>query len=322
MPLEDEQALKFGRITVEITHPQKVLFPQDGITKGDLIDYYRRISPRMLPHLRERPLSFERYPGGLDKRGFFQQNAADYFPDWLKTVTVPKQGGSVRHVVCDNAASLVYLANQNMITPHTWLSRADKLDNPDVMVLDLDPSGADFATVKAAARAAKDLLDELGLPAFLKTTGSSGLHVAVPLDRKAGFDSVRSFAHTLAEIIVARGPDRWTLEQRKDKRNSRVFLDTNRNAYGQTVAPPYAVRTRQGAPVSTPIAWDELEHRDLRPDRWTISNVFSKLESCEDPWKDFFRRACSLERARPKLEAMHAAGGIPKETKVRRNAGA
>ena len=180
MPLPKRRKVDVRPISVEITHPHKVLFPQDGITKGDLIDYYRRIAPRWLPHLRNAPLSFERYPGGLAARGFFQQKAADYFPDWLKTVTLPKQGGEIRHVVCDNAASLVYLANQNMITPHTWLSRADKLDHPDMMVLDLDPSGADFGAVKAAARAAKELLDSLGLPAFLKTTGSRGLHVAVP----------------------------------------------------------------------------------------------------------------------------------------------
>ncbi len=304
---------------VKITHPDKVLFPEDGITKGELIEYYRRVAPRMLPHVRGRPLSLERYPGGIGTRGFFQQNASDYFPDWLHTVTLPKQGGTVRHVMADNADSLVYLANQGVVTSHIWLSRADRLEYPDQMVFDLDPSGADFSLVKSAARCARRLLDELQLPAYVKTSGSRGLHVAVPLDRKSHFDEVRGVARSLAEALVRRDPDQWTLEQRKDKRHVRVFIDINRNAYGQTVAPAYAVRARRGAPVSVPITWDELEGRTLAPDRWTIRNVFEKLESCEDPWKDFFKRACSLKRADPKLEALNAAGGVQQETKVRRN---
>jgi bifunctional non-homologous end joining protein LigD len=304
--LEQGQKLRFGAITVEITHPQKVIFPEDGITKGELIEYYQRIAPRMLPYLQGRPLSMQRFPGGLDGRSFFQQKASDYFPDWIKTVTVPKEGGTVRHVICDNAATLVYLANQAMVTPHTWLSRADKLDNPDQLVFDLDPSGAEFAEVKDAARSVKQVLDELELPAFVKTTGSRGLHVAVPLNRHDVFDRVRAFARSLAEVLVSRAPDRWTLEQRKDKRQSRVFIDTNRNAYGQTAAPAFAVRSRAGAPVSMPIAWEELDRRDLRPDGWTIRNVFAKLESREDPWKDFFRHACSLDRARTRVQGTHA----------------
>jgi bifunctional non-homologous end joining protein LigD len=310
---------KRGHDAVEITHPDKVLFPADGITKGELIEYYRRIAPRMLPHLRGRPLSIERYPNGIGSRGFFQQKASDYFPDWLDTATLPKQGGEVAHVVVNDVRSLVYLANQSVVTPHAWLSRAEAPDHPDQMVFDLDPSGAEFSAVKAAARAARGLLEEVSLPAYLKTTGSRGLHVVVPLDRKAPFDDVRAFARMLAEALVARAPDQCTLEQRKNKRRNRVFIDINRNAYGQTVAPAYAVRARDGAPVAVPLAWDELEHDSVAPDRWTIRNVFSKLESCEDPWKDFFRRACSLHRARTKLEALDAARRVPQETQVRRN---
>lgn len=294
------------RTNVEITNPQKIIFPQDGITKGELVEYYRRIAPRMLPYLRGRPLSMQRYPSGLDSRGFFQQHASDYFPDWIKTVTVPKEGGTVRHVVCDNEATLVYLANQAMVTPHAWLSRADQPDNPDQLVFDLDPSGAEFAEVKAAARAVKQLLDDLDLPAFVKTTGSRGLHVAVPLDRRDNFDRVRAFARSLAEKLVETAPDRWTIEQRKDKRHARVFIDTNRNAYAQTVAPAFAVRSRAGAPVSMPITWEDLDRRELSPDGWTIRNAFETLDSREDPWHDFFRHARSLERARTRLEGRHA----------------
>ncbi len=310
MDLQDGQELRVGRQTVEITHPHKVLFPEDGISKGELIDYYQRVAPRMVPYLRGRPMSMQRYPGGIGTRGFFQQKAAKYFPDWIHRATLPKEGGRITHVLCDDAATLVYLANQDMVTPHVWLSRADKLENPDQMVFDLDPSGADFSSVKAAALGAKRLLEGRGMPVFVKTTGSRGLHVCVPLDRKENFDTVRAFARSLAEDLVSQAPDQWTTQQRKNKRHSRVFIDTNRNAYGQTIAPAYAVRARQGAPVSVPIAWDELDRRDLRSDRWTIRNVFEKLESYEDPWKDFF-----------KVKA-HAAHRISEETKVRRNAGA
>jgi len=307
------------RGTVEITHPDKVLFPDDGITKGELVEYYRRIGPHLLPHVRGRPLSIQRYPNGIGARGFFQQKAPEYFPDWLHTVTLPKQNGQVTHVVADNVESLVYLANQSVVTLHTWLSRATAPDFPDQMVFDLDPSGAEFDLVKAAARAARSLLEELSLPAYLKTTGSRGLHVMVPLDRKVPFGDVRAFARAVAGILVKRGPDQWTLEQRKEKRQSRVFIDVNRNAYGQTVAPAFTVRALRGAPVSVPLAWDDLDRDTLAPDRWTIRNVFEKLESCEDPWKDFFRRACSITRARTKLEDLDAAGRVPQETQVRRN---
>jgi bifunctional non-homologous end joining protein LigD len=294
---ERGEIIRIGGHDVKITRPEKVLFPDDGITKGDLIDYYRRIAPWILPHLRERPLAMQRYPDGIDQPGFFQKSAPLYYPDWIKKVTVPKAGGTVKHVICDDTATLVYLANQACVTPHIWLSRVDKLEYPDQMVFDLDPSGEGFAPVKAAAESLKRLLDELNLPAFLKSTGSRGLHVAVPLKRRENFDSVRAFARELAGVIVAGDPERLTLEQRKNMRQGRVFLDTNRNAYAQTVAPAYAVRARRGAPVSMPLRWDELGRKDLRPDGVTIRTIFDRLEKMEDPWKDFWRRAVSVTQA-------------------------
>src|SRR6266542_2122051 len=174
------ELIRIGRHEVRITHPEKLLFPDDGVTKQDLIDYYRSIASWILPHLRGRPLVLERYPDGINEPGFFQKDTPSYYPGWIKMVTVKKVGGSVRHVVCDDAPTLVYLANQACVTPHIWLSRTDKLDHPDQMVLDLDPSGDSFEAVKATAQSLKELLDQLGLPAYLKTTGSRGLHVAVP----------------------------------------------------------------------------------------------------------------------------------------------
>jgi bifunctional non-homologous end joining protein LigD len=282
-----------------------------------LIDYYRRIARWILPHLRGRPLAMQRYPDGINQPGFFQKTAPLYYPGWVKTVTIKKKtGGTVRHVVCDDAATLVYLANQACITPHIWLSRTDKLDHPDQLVFDLDPSKDNFEPVKATAHSLKELLEQLGLPPYVKTTGSRGLHVAVPLKPSEGFDSVRAFARELAKVVVSQEPRERTLEQRKNMRRGRVFVDTNRNAYAQTVAPAYAVRARRGAPISVPLYWNELRRKELRPDGVTIRTVFDRLDEVGDSWADFAQRRVSLNRARQKLEKLNATRGVPQEAEI------
>lgn len=293
--------VKVGRREIEITRPDKVLFPEGGITKGDLIAYYARIAPWILPHIRDRPLTLERYPDGIHKQRIFQKEASSYFPTWIRRVTVTKVGGTVNHVVCNDSATLVYLANQACITPHIFLSCIDKLDVPDQMVFDLDPQGDDFEPVRSTARAFKKLLDDLELPACLKTTGSRGLHVVVPLQRREGFDSVRAFARELARIVVSQAPEQRTLETLKANRGNRVFIDTNRNAYAQLVAPAYAVRARPGAPVSVPLDWNELRKKNLRSDGVTIRTIFDRLDKVGDPWAGFWRSGVSLARARRKL---------------------
>jgi bifunctional non-homologous end joining protein LigD len=306
------ELIRIGGHDVKITRPDKILFPEDGITKRDLIDYYRRIASWMLPHLRDRPLAMERYPDGIDKPGFFQKTTPFYYPGWIETVTIKKKtGGTVRHVVCNNAATLVYLANQACLTPHIWLSRVDKLDYPDQLVFDLDPTEDNFEPVKTTAQSLKELLERLGLPAYLKTTGSRGLHVAVPLKRTESFDSVRTFARAVARVVVSQEPGQRTLEQRKNMRRGRLFLDTNRNAYAQTVAPAYAVRARRGAPVSVPLDWNEFAKKDFRSDGVTIRSVFSRLDHVGDPWLDFWKRGASLNRARQKLEKLNGTRRIP-----------
>ena len=292
---------------VNITRPEKVLFPEDDITKGDLIRYYQRISPWMLPHLEGRALALQRFPDGIDKPGFFQKAAAPYYPAWIRKVTVPKAGGSVKHVVCEDVATLVYLANQACITPHIWLSRVDKRQFPDQMIFDLDPSTEDLAAVIDAALSLKGVLDDLELPTYIKATGSRGLHVGVPLDREQDFDAVRGFARSVAELIVAQDSSRYTLEQYKSKRRGRVFIDINRNAYAQTSVAVYAVRARNGAPVSVPLQWSELRKRNFQPDGVTMRTVFERLDKIEDPWKDFWRHATSLDKARRRLEQLHGA---------------
>src|SRR4051794_1024504 len=204
--------IRAGKHTITTSSEERVLFPRDSITKGDVIRYYQNIAPFMLPHVRGRRLTMQRFHSGIDEPGIFQKDIPAHFPDWVHRVTVPKQGGMVTHIVCDNAETLVYLANQGCLTPHVGLSRIPRMEFPDQMMFDLDPSGDDFGIVRTVAFVLRDLLTDIGLKSFLKTTGSRGLHVVVPLDRRTEFDEVRSIAYQLAEVLVRRMPDAVTTE--------------------------------------------------------------------------------------------------------------
>jgi bifunctional non-homologous end joining protein LigD len=284
---ERGETIEIERHEVKITRPDKVLFPDDGITKRDLVEYYRRIALQMIPYLRGRPLMLERYPDGVNGARIVQKAASSYYPRWIKTATVKKEGGSLRQVVCEDAATLAYLANQASISTHTWLSRVEHPDNPDQMIFDLDPTGDDFEPVGDTAHSLREKLQQMGLPTYIKSTGSRGVHVIVPLKPDVDFDTVRLFTRRLAETVAAEDPKHRTTAQRKSERRGRVFLDTNRNAYAQTAVAPYAARARKGAPVAIPISWDELGKRTFRPDAVTIRTVFDHLKRVDDPWKDF-----------------------------------
>jgi bifunctional non-homologous end joining protein LigD len=283
------EEITVGGITVPLTHPDKVLFPADGITKADLARYYADVAGQMLPWLEDRPISMVRYPDGLDGPRFFQKNAPSYFPDWIRRVRVGKEGGEVEHVVCDQPATLVYLANQACIEIHAFTSRVDKLDAPDQLVFDFDPpDGTRFADVRQAALWARDLLvGDLGLTSFVRTTGGRGLHVHVPLNRRADFDAVLEFVHQAAGLLARRHPDAITTEQRKDKRGDRIYADVMRNAYAQTVAATYGVRARPGASVATPLSWAEVEDENLEPGQFTMATVRSRLDAGTNPWAGF-----------------------------------
>jgi bifunctional non-homologous end joining protein LigD len=292
-------------MSVEITHPDKLLFPDDGLTKADVACYYEAVAEWMLPHIKNRPISMMRFPDGVGGHGFFHKNVPDYFPGWVKRVQVDKRGGTLVHAVVCDPDTLVYLVGQNMITPHVWLSRADRLRQPDRIVFDLDPApGADFAAVRRAARRTGDLLRELGLEPFAQVTGSKGIHVWTPLRRRATFADVRPFARAVAALLTARHPEELTLEFRKSERGGRILVDVMRNAYAQTAVPPYAVRPLPGAPVATPIAWDELSDSKLRADRWNVKNVLRRLGAKEDPWADIASFARGLSRASKRLERL------------------
>jgi bifunctional non-homologous end joining protein LigD len=288
--------LRVGSRTIEVTHPAKVLFPQDDITKLELVEYYRAIAAWMLPHLRERPINLERFPAGISRPGFFQQGMPDHYPEWMDSVSVKKVGGTVRHVVVQDGATLAYLANSGCITPHAWLSRRGRLQRPDMMIFDLDPPSRGAPRLKDMVRAVGDRLRERGLFPALKTTGARGYHVIVPLSGRQSFDDVRTFARGVAEELVRQHPRELTMESRKRQRGGRIYLDTLRNAYAHTAVPPFAVRARRGAPVATPIAWEELDDPEMSSARFTIRTVLARLDSGADPWGDFRRRAKTLPR--------------------------
>lgn len=299
--MTDSETITLGNRRIELSHLDKVLFPKSGITKGELVDYYRRIADTMLPHLRERPLSMHRFPDGIGKDGFFQKNLPDYFPDWFDRVELEKEGGTVSYAVVGDAASLVYIANQGCITPHLSLARRDKPHRPDRLIFDLDPSDDDFGKVQQGAQHLKALLDELELPVFVQTTGSRGLHLVVPLDRSEDFDTVRAFSQDVARRLAERHPKLLTVEHRKDKRGDRVFVDYLRNAYGQTSVAAYSVRAKEGGPVATPLRWDEAGASDLGPRKYTLKNLFRRLGRIEDPWAGIGKQAVKLGKARDRL---------------------
>jgi bifunctional non-homologous end joining protein LigD len=287
--------VRIGRRDVRITHSDRVVFPGPGLTKLDLARHYARAAEAMLPYVRDRPLALQAYPDGIERDGYFMKAVPRYFPDWVSRATLPKKNGTITHVIAQNAATLVYLAGQNVITLHTWLSRKDKPLQPDRLTLDFDPSGGGFAEVRAAARAAGYRLRDLGLEPYAMTTGSRGIHVVCPLRRSAGFPEVHQFARAVAEQMVEDDPNHLTLEWRKTDRGERIYVDVNRIAYAQHAVAPYSVRPKPDAPVAVPLRWEELSDRRLKPDGWTVKTVGSRLED-DDPWEGMRGRARALPR--------------------------
>jgi bifunctional non-homologous end joining protein LigD len=294
--------MKVGSHVIKITHPDKMLFPDDGITKEELVEYYRRVADIMVPHIKGRPIIMYRFHDDIKSEGYYQQKMPLHAPSWAGRVTVKKEGGTVTHLACNNAVTLVYLANLDCITPHVWLSRMDNLEKPDQIIFDLDPPQDDFEPVRQGARLLKVILDEIGLASYIKTTGSRGLHVVIPLKRTEKFNTVRSLAQDIAGLMVHKEPDKYTTEQRKEKRGSRLFIDTLRNTYGHSAVAPYAVRAILGAPIATPLNWEELEDRSLTARQYNIRNIFKRLEQNGDPWKNMERHTQSLKIPRQKLK--------------------
>jgi bifunctional non-homologous end joining protein LigD len=300
---------KVGRKTIELPSAEKVLFRRDGITKRDLVRYYRGVAGQMLPLLRDRPVSATRFPDGITAPGIVQKNVPAYFPDWITRAQIRTEYGPLEQVICDKPATLMYLAGQGCIELHCFLSRLGQIREPDQLIFDLDPPDDHrFDDVRVCALRLGELLsDELGLPTFVKTTGGNGLHVHVPLSENEEFDAAREFARQVTELLAVRNPDLVTTEQRKKKRGRRIYADIMRNAYAQLAIAPYSVRARPGARVATPLSWDEVENKGLSPDQFTLRTLPDRVRESRPaagPWAGVARRRTSLARARESLRRL------------------
>ena len=287
-----------------ITHPDKVLFPAEGITKGELAAYYEMIASVMLPHIVGRPVTMERYPAGIGQKGFLQKDVSKGYPQWLQRVEVPKKDGVVHYPIVTDERSLQWLVNQNSITPHVWISRAPELHRPDICVFDLDPSVEDAVMLRDAALSLRDLLNELGLPSWVKTSGSKGFHIVVPIDGKTDMEDVTRFGHGVGTLLVRRDPKNLTQEFHKADRGGRILVDTGRNGWSATHAAAYAVRAKPGAPVSAPCTWEELESGTIGPQSLTLRDMNARIASVGDLWSGMRRRRRSLQRPMLALESL------------------
>jgi bifunctional non-homologous end joining protein LigD len=283
-------------LDVVITHPEKQLFPSDGISKGELVSYYELVAPRLIPLVSGRPVTLERFPAGIERKGFIQKDVSKGFPEWLERVEVPKKDGTVWYPLANDERSLRWMANQNTVTLHVWSARVPELGHPDLCVIDLDPSREDPRELREAALSVKALLEELELPSWVKTSGSKGFHIVVPLDGSEPFETVARFSHGLGALLVQRDPQHLTQEFIKADRGERILIDTGRNGFGATFAAPYTVRAKPGAPISAPCTWSEVESGAVGPQSFTLRTMSRRLDDVGDLWADLFARRYSLAR--------------------------
>jgi len=273
---------------VTLSSPDKVLWSEQGLTKRDLAAFFERVAPRMLPHVEGRPLALVRCPRGREAKCFFQKHPQGSEPEGVVGVQVPEGDGTAAHLAVEGARGLVALAQLGVLEVHAWGSRRDRVERPDRMVFDLDPDeGLGFEAVKEAAREVKARLEADGLRAFVMTTGGKGLHVVAPLERRHGFDAMKGYARAVAEAMVADAPDRFVAKASKDARAGKIFVDYLRNGLGATAIAPYSPRAREGAPVATPIRWDELARID-GGDAYDVTAIGRRLAALRaDPWEGY-----------------------------------
>ena len=261
---------------VEISSTDKIIFPKKKITKGDMVSYYDRIAPHMLPYLKNRPLTLHRFPGGIEESGFYQKNASDYFPDFIKRINIETEEGTNTQILCNDKKSLVYLVNQGTVAFHIWLSKKDKLRQPDKLIFDLDPSEDNFEKIKDGAKVLRKILRKKNIDPSLMTSGKSGLHLYYKIRRGKDFDRVKEMARKIAEEAEKQEPDLFTTQIRKDKRDGKIFVDYLRNAYAQTAVCPYSLRATQEVGVATPIEWEELS-RVKSASEYNFENIFRRI---------------------------------------------
>lgn len=244
---------------IEISHPDKLIFPKANITKLEMVTYYHNIAEDMLPYLKNRPLTLHRFPDGIEKSGFYQKNTSDYFPDYIQTIKVKTEEGENIQIICNTKKTLVYLANQGTVSFHVWLSSKDKLNKPDKVVFDLDPPENSFERVKEGAKITGDFLRKKGIEPKLMTSGQKGLHVWYKIIRTKTYAELKPILKEMAQELEQRHPDLFTTELRKNKRDDKIFIDYLRNEYAQTSVCPYSVRPNESAGIATPIEWSELK---------------------------------------------------------------
>jgi len=292
----------------ELTHLDKIYWPDENITKGELLEYYSNIAPYILPYLKDRPLSLKRNPNGIKDKGFFHKDAGDIAPDWVKTKKIHAESTDkmVDYLVCNDLQSLLFIANLGCIEMNPWNSTINKLDNPDYIVMDIDPSPKNtFEQVIDVALAIKEILDEIDVKGYCKTSGSRGLHVYIPFNKKYTYDESRDFAEILASMVTEKLPDTTTLERSLSKRKkNHIYVDYLQNRIGQTLASAYSARPKPGATVSAPLEWSEVKH-GLKMQDFTIKNMLKRVEEKGDLFEGVLGKGIDMKKALQRLEAMH-----------------
>lgn len=283
-PQEPTATVHAGGREIAVSHPGRIYFPKDNYTKRDVLEHYARVGEAMAGVTSSRALALRRYPRGIAEKGFFQKRVSSYFPDWVPRASLPISDGVLEYAVGGDAAGLVWLASIGTIEFHAMLSRIDKPHAPDQIIFDIDPPVDYCDEVRLAALGLKAILDDLGLTSFVKSTGSRGFHVIVPVLRRYDFDHTRAFAKRVAARLMEEQPGALTLELRKASRGERILVDVWRNGYGQTAIAPYSLRARHGAPVAVPLGWDELASPDIHPRAVTLANFASHVGAIMAAW--------------------------------------
>lgn len=265
---------------ITISHSDKILFPENNITKAQLVDYYHKISDYILPYIRDRPLTLHCFPRGIQKEGFFRQHAPKNLPNWFETIDLEKkEGGKINHILCQNKASLIYLINQNTITIHRWLSTIHNPEIPDLLVIDIDiPDKSYFSLACKAAKLLKNMLENKKYSPYVMTTGSKGLHVLSKVKNAyTSFDELRDMLKEITYNIAKNYPDEFSIDVRKEQRKNLVYLDISRNTFGQTAVSPFSVRAKEAATIATLLDWKELDMANLKANLFNISNIWGRL---------------------------------------------
>lgn len=288
-----------------LTNLDKIYFPDDGYTKGDVIEYYRQVAPYILPYLKDRPESLNRHPNGIKQPGFYQKDLTGHIPRWFQTEKIHSEssGKTIAYALIQDERSLLYCANLGCIELNPWFSRRTKLDKPDFLVIDLDPDENPFAHVVEVALAFHEVLNAIQAPNFVKTSGATGIHIGVPTGAKYDFDTVRDFAQKVCEFVHVQFPDTTSLHRNPNRRRGKIYLDYMQNRRGQTLAAPFCIRPRPGAPVSMPVMWKEVK-KLIKPEQFNIENAPSRIAKFVDPWAGVLSKSAPLEKCLKLLERM------------------